>query len=94
MNVIAPSVLSLTRFPAQTGLANWLARGVSAVRAIGPYAAIEIILPGGTLLAFLLWLYRRRQHGAPLRSAVVGCLSKMRAVWPSMSSPGLSGCSP
>lgn len=27
---------------------------------IGPYAAMEIILPGGTLLALLLYLYRRQ----------------------------------
>ncbi len=52
MSLIVPSVLSLTRFPAHIGLADWLARGVVAVRAIGPYAAIEILLPGGTLLAF------------------------------------------
>jgi hypothetical protein len=25
----------------------------------GPYLLIEIILPGGTLLALALWLYRR-----------------------------------
>lgn len=29
-------------------------------RALAPYAAIELILPGGTLLAILCWLYRRR----------------------------------
>ncbi len=82
MGLIVPSVLSLTRFPAHIGLADWLARGVVAIRAIGPYAAIEILLPGGTLLAFLLWLYRRRQRGEPLRSVIAGCLSKMRATWP------------
>jgi hypothetical protein len=94
MSLIVPSVLSLTRFPAQIGLADWLARGVVAVRAIGPYAAIEILLPGGTLLAFLLWLYRRRQHGEPLRSVTAEWLSKVRAAWPSTNSPGLTGCSP
>lgn len=26
---------------------------------IGPYAAVEIILPGGTVIALLLYLYRR-----------------------------------
>lgn len=29
-------------------------------RAFGPYLMLEILLPGGTLLAFLLYLYRRR----------------------------------
>jgi len=27
---------------------------------LGPYLMVEILLPGGTLLAFLLFLYRRR----------------------------------
>jgi hypothetical protein len=31
------------------------------LKALGPYAAIELILPGGTILAILLWLYRRRR---------------------------------
>jgi hypothetical protein len=29
------------------------------LREIGPYAAIEILLPGGSLFALLLWLFRR-----------------------------------
>ena len=28
---------------------------------IGPYLLVELLLPGGTLLALLLFLYRRRQ---------------------------------
>ena len=28
---------------------------------LGPYLMLEILLPGGTLLALLLFLYRRRQ---------------------------------
>lgn len=27
---------------------------------IGPYTVVEIFLPGGTLLALLIYLYRRR----------------------------------
>jgi len=34
----------------------------SALRTFGPYLAIELVLPGGTLLAFLLWLYRNHFH--------------------------------
>ena len=30
-------------------------------RRLGPYLMLEILLPGGTLLALLLFLYRRRQ---------------------------------
>jgi hypothetical protein len=41
-------------------LVRWLARGVAGLRDVAPYAAIEIILPGGSLIALILWLYRRR----------------------------------
>ena len=48
------------------------------LRALAPYAAIELILPGGTLLAILCWLYRRRAARArtpaahPSRALVAG----------------------
>ncbi len=31
---------------------------IAAGRAAGPYLAIELLLPGGSLFALLLWLYR------------------------------------
>ncbi|HJY37894.1 MAG TPA: hypothetical protein VJ299_10530, partial [Steroidobacteraceae bacterium] len=40
-------------------VALWLKRGLALVRSVGPYALIEILLPGGTLFALLLWLARR-----------------------------------
>jgi hypothetical protein len=40
-------------------LAAWMARIGAILRKVGPYAALEILLPGGTLMALLLWLYRR-----------------------------------
>jgi hypothetical protein len=40
-------------------LSVWLARGLIGLRALGPYAAIELLVPGGTVIAVLLWLYRR-----------------------------------
>jgi hypothetical protein len=30
------------------------------VRILGPYAAIELLLPGGTMVALLYWWYRQR----------------------------------
>jgi hypothetical protein len=33
---------------------------VAKVRNFAPYAAIGLVLPGGSLIALLLWLYRRR----------------------------------
>ena len=38
-----------------TRLGKWL----SGMREFGPYILIELILPGGTLVAFLLWLMQR-----------------------------------
>jgi hypothetical protein len=39
-------------------------RVIALLRELGPYAAIELILPGGSLLALLLWLWRRRRGRA------------------------------
>jgi hypothetical protein len=38
----------------------WLEWIVEQIRTLGPYFAVELILPGGSLLALLLWLYRHR----------------------------------
>jgi hypothetical protein len=32
-------------------------------RAFVPYALMELVLPGGLVMALLLWLYRRRKSG-------------------------------
>ena len=37
-----------------------LSRALAALRALAPYAAVELLLPGGSLVALVLWLYRRR----------------------------------
>jgi hypothetical protein len=31
---------------------------LAAGRTFGPYLAIELVMPGGSLLVLLLWLYR------------------------------------
>ena len=43
----------------QTSLAGWLTRGVAGLRAVAPYAAIELLLPGGSLIVFGLWFFQR-----------------------------------
>jgi hypothetical protein len=49
---------------------SWIAGAIAGLKELGPYAAIELVLPGGSLIALLLWLHRRRQfrrslqHGA------------------------------
>jgi hypothetical protein len=45
--------------------AGWLTRGVSGLRAVAPYAAIELLLPGGSLIAFGLWLFQRKIKKMP-----------------------------
>jgi hypothetical protein len=45
-----------TTFKKWTG---WMGRGVAGLREVAPYAAIELLLPGGSMVALLLWLYRR-----------------------------------
>jgi hypothetical protein len=38
---------------------GWLRR---AGRSLGPYLLLELLMPGGTMLALLLFLYRRGQQ--------------------------------
>jgi hypothetical protein len=33
---------------------------LQVVRSASPYLAIELLLPGGSIIALLLWLFRRR----------------------------------
>jgi hypothetical protein len=59
--------------------AVWLKRAIALLRTIGPYAAIEILLPGGTLIALLLWLSRQGAFTTMLdrgqRPAAIECVS-------------------
>lgn len=43
-------------------LGNFLRAAALIARAIGPYALIELVMPGGTLIALLLYLYRHRMR--------------------------------
>lgn len=42
-------------------LRNTVARAVRSLRSLGPYVAIEVLLPGGSIIALALWIYRRRR---------------------------------
>jgi len=46
----------------RTSIIEWLYRLVGRAGEFGPYLAIELILPGGSLVALLLWLYRRNNR--------------------------------
>jgi hypothetical protein len=38
-----------------------MSRLVSKLKDLAPYAALELVMPGGSLMALALWLYRRRK---------------------------------
>lgn len=42
---------------------TWMARLASRARKLGPYFLIELLLPGGSILALLLWLRQRCHAG-------------------------------
>lgn len=50
--------------PVPRKLWTYAAAIMAKLKVLAPYAMIELILPGGSLMALLLWLYRR--HGAAL----------------------------
>jgi hypothetical protein len=64
----------------KTLLGTLIPRLVLLLRSVGPYAAIELLLPGGSMVALLYWWYRHRVRrtrdghnavrGQRLRSAV------------------------
>jgi hypothetical protein len=47
--------------PVGPKLRAFTAAVVAKLRAIAPYALLELILPGGSGMALLLWLYRRQR---------------------------------
>jgi len=50
-------------------------RLIAACRTFGPYLAIELLLPGGSLLALLLWLCRRHAKRGNHDDLVTPCLA-------------------
>lgn len=54
-----------------------LARIRALLREIGPYAAIELILPGGSLIALLIWLCRRNDVA---RSVIRACAAAITRI--------------
>jgi hypothetical protein len=44
---------------------------ITALRSLAPYAAIEFLLPGGSLIALAVWFFRRtRKAQRPTRVSV------------------------
>jgi hypothetical protein len=66
-------------------LRNWGVYATAAMvrlKALAPYALIELILPGGSMVALLLWLYRRRKSGAGFGPLPMKILAVLRLVNP------------
>jgi hypothetical protein len=63
---LAPSDVERTVNPT-----NLLRAAALALRALWPYALLELLMPGGTLLALLLYLHRRRRRRARYPQAPV-----------------------
>jgi hypothetical protein len=59
----------------RTGFVRWFAQCAQLLKTLGPYAAIELVLPGGSLIALLLWLSNRRKSRADL---------EVRKCWPAI----------
>jgi hypothetical protein len=55
---------------------NWRRLLPGPLRALGPYAVIELVLPGGSLIALLLWAFRHRiwlaERGRQTLAAMLG----------------------
>jgi hypothetical protein len=49
-------------------LGAYAAAAFAKLRDIAPYAAIELILPGGSLIALVLWFYRRQRPESRIAS--------------------------
>jgi hypothetical protein len=68
MSAAAEAVLATNRETAAGVIRfiTWLVRRLAGLRQLAPYAAIELLLPGGSLIALVLWLYRRHKRAAQL----------------------------
>lgn len=62
-------------------LRGGVARARHWMRSLGPYVAIELILPGGTIIALALWAYRQRRaaSGKTLPSNIDAAPAQPRA---------------
>ena len=64
------------------GWGGYAAATIVRLKAVAPYALIELVLPGGSVMALLLWLYRRRKNGVGFGQFPVRLLSLLRLADP------------
>jgi hypothetical protein len=58
------SPFNARRTPVGPKLRAYTAAVLARLRTVAPYALLELILPGGSVMALLLWLYRRQRKAA------------------------------
>jgi len=59
----SPSALNAQRTPLAANWRAYAAGVIAKLKTLAPYALVELILPGGSVIALLLWLYRRQKKG-------------------------------
>jgi hypothetical protein len=71
------------------GIKGLIRQVIAIIRALGPYALIELVLPAGSLIVVLLWLYRRsrRQHWS-----ATGVKGKQMVTGPEHAGPDPTDC--
>jgi hypothetical protein len=52
------------RLTRRQNMGTLILKVLAGCRALGPYLLIELFLPGGSLIAILLWLYRSSRSGS------------------------------
>jgi hypothetical protein len=68
---LAPIWERIVRSPVgKRTLGEWTTMILARVKDLAPYAVIELLLPGGSVVALSLWLYRRRKRPPALARAV------------------------
>ena len=70
MSMSRPSLNALAGAAYALVIQRWFDGAIlQSLRNAGPYLLIELILPGGTLMALLLYLYRNRRSALLARTA-------------------------
>lgn len=58
------------RAPDARALCAWGAIALAKLKNLAPYALMEILLPGGSVLALTLWFYRRHKRVSAVASHI------------------------
>jgi hypothetical protein len=79
------------RTPVGLKLRAYTAAVVAKLRAVAPYALLELILPWGSVMALLLWLYRRQRKVPVLASQEILSFFYSAALMPQFATSKSAG---